>query len=126
MSDYARAVDTGDWDLYRSLFTEDAHIDYTSAPFGIEGTVDEAVSWLSRNLAVLPMSMHYVTNVVAEVNGDTASVTVQFYNPMRLPGMADLSVFGGYYHHDLVRTGAGWRSAALREQNVWSVNPPVP
>lgn len=28
---YARAVDTKDWDLYRSVFTEDAHIDYSSA-----------------------------------------------------------------------------------------------
>jgi hypothetical protein len=28
---YARAVDTKDWDLYRSVFTDDAHIDYSSA-----------------------------------------------------------------------------------------------
>ena len=25
---YARAVDTKDWQLYRSVFTDDAHIDY--------------------------------------------------------------------------------------------------
>ena len=28
---YARAVDTSDWKLYRSVFTPDAHIDYSSA-----------------------------------------------------------------------------------------------
>ena len=28
---YARAVDTKDWTLYRSVFTDDAHIDYSSA-----------------------------------------------------------------------------------------------
>ena len=28
---YARAVDSKDWDLYRSVFTADAHIDYSSA-----------------------------------------------------------------------------------------------
>ena len=28
---YARAVDTKDWELYRSVFTDDAHIDYSSA-----------------------------------------------------------------------------------------------
>ena len=27
---YARAVDTKDWDLYRSVFTDDAHIDYSA------------------------------------------------------------------------------------------------
>ena len=28
---YARSVDDRDWDLYRSVFTDDAHIDYSSA-----------------------------------------------------------------------------------------------
>ena len=41
---YAHAVDRHDWDLYRSVFTDDAHIDYTSAG-GIAGTLDEAVSF---------------------------------------------------------------------------------
>jgi len=27
---YARAVDSRDWDLYRSVFTDDAHIDYSA------------------------------------------------------------------------------------------------
>jgi len=31
LSRYARAVDTKDWDLYRSVFTDDAQIDYSSA-----------------------------------------------------------------------------------------------
>jgi 3-phenylpropionate/cinnamic acid dioxygenase small subunit len=28
---YARALDTRDWELYRSVFTEDAFIDYAAA-----------------------------------------------------------------------------------------------
>ena len=28
---YARAVDTEDWELWRSLFTEDATVDYVSS-----------------------------------------------------------------------------------------------
>ena len=28
---YARAVDTKDWALYRSVFTDDAYVDYSSA-----------------------------------------------------------------------------------------------
>jgi hypothetical protein len=47
-----------------------------------------------------------------------------FYNPMQLPGMAELSYCSGYYHHQLVRTGDGWRSRSLREENVWFINPP--
>lgn len=120
---YAHAVDTKDWDLYRSVFTEDAHIDYSSAG-AIAGSRDEVADWLSRGFATIAMSMHYITNIDSRVEGDTAAVRAMFYNPMRLPGMTELSYCGGYYHHELVRTPDGWRSRALREENVWFVNSP--
>lgn len=40
---YASAVDRRDWGLYRSVFTDDAHIDYTSAG-GIAGSLEEVVA----------------------------------------------------------------------------------
>jgi SnoaL-like domain len=70
------------------------------------------------------MSMHYITNIESQIDGDTARVRAMFYNPMQLPGMTELSYCGGYYHHELVRTGAGWRSRSLREDNVWFINAP--
>ena len=48
---YATAVDRRDWDLYRSVFTTDAEIDYTSAG-GIAGTVDEVVRSPGRRYLV--------------------------------------------------------------------------
>jgi 3-phenylpropionate/cinnamic acid dioxygenase small subunit len=42
---YARAVDAKDWDLYRSVFTDDAHIDYSSAG-AIAGRRDQVADWL--------------------------------------------------------------------------------
>ena len=121
---YARAVDTHDWDLYRSLFTEDATLDYTSVPFGIRGSREEIVEWLSDSLPLMAMTMHYITNVEAHFDEDTAAVRAQFYNPMQFPGSTELSSCGGYYHHEMVRTPDGWRSRNLREENVWFVNPP--
>jgi hypothetical protein len=118
---YARAVDTKDWDLYRSVFTEDAFIDYSSAGV-IAGSRDEVADWLAAGFGAIPWSMHYITNIESDIDGDTASVRAMFYNPMQLPGMAELSYCGGYYHHDLVRTPDGWRSRHLREENVWFVN----
>ena len=120
---YARAVDTKDWELYRSLFTDDAVIDYSSAG-AIVGSRDEVVDWFSKNFGVIPWSMHYITNVEAEIHGDTATVRAMFYNPMQLPGMSEMSACGGYYHHDVVRTAEGWRSRRLREENVWFTNAP--
>lgn len=122
---YARAVDTKDWDLYRSVFTDDAYIDYSSAG-AAEGSRDQVAEWLARGFAAIPMSMHYITNVeILALYGDTATVRAMFYNPMQLPGISGLSYCGGYYHHELVRTADGWRSRSLREENLWFVNPPA-
>jgi SnoaL-like domain len=121
---YARAVDAKDWALYRSVFTDDAHIDYSSAG-AAAGSRDEVADWLSQGFAAIPMSMHYITNIESDITGDTARVRAMFYNPMQLPGMSELSYCGGYYHHELVRTPDGWRSRDLREENVWFVNAPA-
>ena len=120
---YARAVDTKDWDLYRSVFTDDAHIDYASGGV-IAGSRDQVADWPAQGFAAIPMSMHYITNIENQIDGDTAQVRAMFYNPMQLPGMTGLSYCGGYYHPELVRTGDGWRSRSLREDNVWFINPP--
>lgn len=121
---YARAVDSKDWELYRSVFTEDAQIDYSSAG-AIVGTRDDVVDWFAANFGVILWSMHYITNIeVLDTDGDAATVRAMFYNPMQLPGMAEMSACGGYYHHELVRTPDGWRSRSLREENLWFTNPP--
>ena len=114
---YATAVDRRDWQQYRSIFTADAEIDYTSAG-GIAGTVDEVVEFLSTSLEMFEMTQHLVSNIDLEVNGESATVTAMFNNPMRLPG-GDTWFTGGWYHHDLVRTPDGWRSRRLREESAW-------
>jgi 3-phenylpropionate/cinnamic acid dioxygenase small subunit len=122
---YARAVDAKDWELYRSVFTDDALVDYSSAG-AVVGTRDEVIDWFAANFAVIPWSMHYVTNVeILDSTADSATVRAMFYNPMQLPGMTGMSSCGGYYHHELVRTPDGWRSRSLREENVWFDNAPA-
>jgi 3-phenylpropionate/cinnamic acid dioxygenase small subunit len=124
LNSYARAVDGKDWATYRSVFTDDAYIDYSSAG-AIAGGRNEVADWLAAGFGTIPMSMHYITNIeILENTGDTAAVRAMFYNPMQLPGMTELSYCGGYYHHDLVRTPAGWRSRRLREENLWFVTAP--
>lgn len=121
---YARAVDAKDWELYRSVFTGYAAIDY---PGVVSGCRDDVVDWMATNFSAgVAMSMHYITNVeILEFDGDSATVRAMFYNPMQLAGMADLSYCGGYYHHELVRTKDGWKSRHLHEDNVWFTNRPV-
>jgi hypothetical protein len=123
LNTYAWAVDTKNWELYRSVFTADAHIDYSADVF--QGSVDEAIAFFSGDFsALVAMSMHYITNIQPDIDGDTARVCAMFYNPTRFHGVGGLSMFGGYYYHDLVRTPGGWRSKALREEMVWTTNSP--
>lgn len=120
---YACAVDSSDWELYRSVFTADAHIDYSSAG-AISGSREEVVDWFTANWGLIAWSMHYITNVEAQVDGDRASVRAMFYNPFQVRGLPEQSTCGGYYHHEMVRTDGGWRSRRLREENIWFVNKP--
>jgi 3-phenylpropionate/cinnamic acid dioxygenase small subunit len=120
---YARGVDTKDWALYRSVFTPDATIDYSSAG-AAAGTRDEVAAWLEAGFVHMPMTQHFISNIEVELDGDRAKVRAMFYNPMQLPGMSDLSYCGGYYHHDVVRTPDGWKSERLVEENLWFVGRP--
>jgi len=119
---YARGCDSKDWKLLTSVFTPDAHLDYSSAGFGA-GSRDEVVGMLEQALSTLPMSQHFITNIEIELDGDRADVRAMFYNPMQLPGMAEMSYCGGSYHHNVVRTPEGWKSERLVEHNQWFVNP---
>ncbi len=114
---YATAVDCRDWDRYRSVFTDDAEIDYTSAG-GIAGTLDEIIEFLTTTRDMFEMTQHLISNIDLVVDGDSATVTAMFNNPMRLPE-GETWFTGGWYHHDLVRTSDGWRSRRLREESVW-------
>ena len=105
------------------MFTADAHIDYSAAVF--VGSLDDALEFFRGDFsALVTMSMHYITNIESEVDGDTARVRAMFYNPTQITGLDELSMFGGYYHHDLIRTPDGWRSRQLREEMVWTANSP--
>src|SRR4051812_7616143 len=86
LAKYARAVDTCDWALWRSLFTDDATVDYSSAG-AIAGTRDEVAAWLEAALGAMQMMQHFITNIEIDISGDTADVRAMFYNPMQLPGM---------------------------------------
>jgi ketosteroid isomerase-like protein len=122
---YARGVDSKDWDLYRSVFTDDAVIDYSSAGAAV-GPRDRVAAALEEAFTAIPWSQHFITNIEIQLAGDHAKARAMFYNPMQLPGLAEQSACGGYYHHDLVRTPEGWKSERLVEENLWFVNPPLP
>ncbi|OUC79432.1 nuclear transport factor 2 family protein [Gordonia lacunae] len=126
---YSRAVDTKDWELWRSVFTPEAVVDYSSTPFGQAGPRDEIAAWLEESFAFVSVSQHFITNIeytfTHDSTGDRADVRAMFYNPMRFAGMPELSMCGGNYHHSMVRTDDGWKSAGLLEECLWFENSPA-
>jgi len=118
---YTRAIDTGEWDRLDDVFTPDAQIDYTESG-GISATYAEVKPWLAEMLPIFPRRMHTLGQVDTALDGDRATASAYFHNPMILPqqdGSELVVEFGGIYHHHLVRTPAGWRSRALVEEVVW-------
>jgi 3-phenylpropionate/cinnamic acid dioxygenase small subunit len=120
---YARGVDTKDWELWKAVFTSDAVLDYSSAGIPV-GSRDDIAAIFEDAFKTIPMAQHFISNVEIDLDGDRAKARAMFLNPMHLPGMAEQSYCGGSYHHDLVRTPAGWKSEHLVEDNMWFVNPP--
>jgi len=108
---YAWAIDSGDWELLARVFTEDAEADFSSvgeyvaADSRLQGR-EAIVGWLRDALAAFPDVLHFLSNHLVDVRGDTAR-TLTYMHVLHLP-------MGGIYHGDAVRTRDGWRLHRLR------------
>lgn len=120
---YARGIDAKDWALWRTVFLEDAVLDYSSAQ-GPVGDRESVARWLEASFAHIEGAHHYITNIEITVNGDEAEALALFWNPFRAAWRDEFSAAGGYYRHKLVRTSDGWRSRELYEDNRWIQNAP--
>jgi hypothetical protein len=119
---YTRAIDTGEWDKLDTVFAPDAQIDYTESG-GIAAAYPEIKPWLAEMLpAFFPKRMHTLGQLDIQVDGDAATCSAYFHNPMPMDdgaGGEKIVEFGGIYHHTLARTPDGWRSVRLHEEVVW-------
>ncbi|MFJ8361257.1 nuclear transport factor 2 family protein [Streptomyces sp. NPDC093984] len=131
VTEYAVAVDDGDWEAYRGLFTGDGRADYRSAG-GIEGDARQVAGWLEETMRLFPMRQHLIVNrrirfgVLERDIGDTAGVWADYVNPMRFAsGHGDGGtpepdfVCGGRYAFTFLRTDDGWRLRAVVVQEKW-------
>lgn len=126
LDEYARGIDSRDWDLVVSCFTEDAYLDYTA--FGsIKGPVGDVVGWLQEALAAFVMSQHHVTNRHITIDGDEAVVSAELLAIMGMatePNKMSMMFTGGQYNDRLVRTPDGWKIAKRTCDRGWLANAP--
>ncbi|MGY0066048.1 nuclear transport factor 2 family protein [Streptomyces sp. QTS137] len=140
VTEYAVAVDDGDWEAYRGLFTSGGRADYRSAG-GIEGDAGRVAAWLAESLRAFPVRQHLIVNrlvrfgVREQDTGDTARVQADYVTPMgTAAGVEDEAaspdvVCGGRYAFGMLRTDEGWRLSEVIVREKWrrlSARPAAP
>jgi hypothetical protein len=97
---YARAVDRLDRDLMESLWHEGATVAYDNL---FKGTAIDSIEWIWRaHEDKTKRSVHCVTNVLIEVNGDTAASECYMFTTLRdqVGGkLVDFMSWGRYVDH---------------------------
>ncbi len=124
--DYAAIIDQKRFDDLREVFTEDAHLDYSSVG-GPVGGRDDLIAFLHRAMAMFPNHQHLNANPQISVEGDTATGRVMCLNPqeLKLPnGNTHIFMVGLWYVDEYRRTETGWRISRRVEENSFLFNPP--
>ena len=118
---YTVAIDKKDYTILDTCFVPDAHLDYPCAG-GIAGDYPKVRAWLEKALAPFPMTVHYVTNSVVDLDGDQAPARTAVLNPMGFQnpdGAMHQFTVGAYYNDELTRTPDGWRIRQRIEERVF-------
>jgi 3-phenylpropionate/cinnamic acid dioxygenase small subunit len=109
---YATGIDTRDWPLFRTVFTDDCELDY--GEIGRWEGVDAVTEFMVTTHEMAGHTMHRITNPVVAVDGDSA--TARAYVDALIMSQDNSSGVNaaGYYDDEFVRTVAGWRLARRR------------
>lgn len=104
---YATGIDTRDWPLFRTVFTDDCELDY--GEIGTWRGVDAVVEFMTAAHEMAGYTLHRITNQAATVDGDTA--TARAYIDALIMSQDNTSGVSaaGFYDDELVRTDTGWR-----------------
>jgi 3-phenylpropionate/cinnamic acid dioxygenase small subunit len=121
---YATGVDTRDWRLFRSCFTDEIETDFSSAAGSPPQRVkaDDWVELVRRTINGMRATQHTITNQVITLNGDEATCVAYVQARHHLPNETGGSdqVMYGYYTNRLVRTAGGWKIRARKLTVTWN------
>jgi hypothetical protein len=119
---YAKAIDTKDWKLLATCFTEDLEADFRSfAGREIGRGRDNWVESIQSTIEGMQATQHLTANHTHEIDGDAGKLTAYVQAAHWLPnkrGDAEYTV-GGYYDCDMVKTGGEWRIRKYKLTVTW-------
>lgn len=108
---YATAVDSRDWERFRSLFAPRVFIDFRSFHPSLyrELPLDELVE-ITRGIAAFDATQHLSTNHVHTIDGDRATCVSYMHagHFLKRDGVEHACFLYGFYTYELARAGQGW------------------
>ena len=113
---YATGIDTRDWPLFRTVFTEDCRLDY--GDIGVWHGVDAVTEFMVAAHAPAGHTMHRISNAVVTVDGVTARARAYVDALIMAADNGSGVSAAGVYDDEFVRTGQGWRLARRRFTTV--------
>lgn len=124
---YSTALDTRDWTMLESCFVEEPSFEADGfAPIHGMATIRDTAR---TALAGLDASQHFVTNIVVELDSETATVTsyLQAQHVRASAGDEPNFLVAGIYRDNVTRTPDGWRFSHRSLRVLWTAgNPDVP
>jgi hypothetical protein len=127
---YATGVDRRDWTLYRSLFSDTVTIDFSSfSPNQPPPRVMSSDDWVAGIVPLftgLAATQHSMTNPLASVDGDAATITMymQAHHVYDPDDPASWYTVGGYYDDTLARVDSRWLLTSVRLTVTWRAGDP--
>lgn len=122
MLNFGRALDTGDWPLYRSTFTDTILVDFKRLTGSDEIQVS-ADAWTEfAELILSPVRRHHTySNFRIDVDGDRAFavvyMTARHWKASDM-GLSEYNQYGWYDVH-FVRVGEDWKIARIKHDFQW-------
>lgn len=126
---YATAIDTRDWDLLRSCFTDDLEADFAAmSPGNIITGGDKWTGQIRRTIEALDATQHIITNHVHVIDGDHSHSRSYLQAQHVLRGEAGAPdihyLIGGYYLYNMLRLAGEWKIRRYSLTITWTTGDP--
>jgi hypothetical protein len=123
LSRYTWALSDRNWDAWVDVFTDDAHVDYSTAG-GPVGDPKSAAETFRGMMSMFDVSLSSGSNVtISFTDADTAKVRSMYTMMLRIPGadgaQPNYMQASGWYDDVVVRTERGWLIKNRFEQLVY-------
>lgn len=131
VSRYPISIDSRNWKLFRSIFSDEIDILLTVAsgadrPYQ-RVTADRFTASVTRVIASFSATQHFLTDYRIEVEDDTATCLSYMYArhmPPKEKPSQPIWDLGGYYEYHLRRFGEEWKIARYALIVTWEINRP--